>query len=65
MAKAPVAASTPEVDQWITSTLELINAASAYAASGEDDPNTAAMIRQLRVVCAAFMAALQTLSIPR
>jgi uncharacterized membrane-anchored protein len=51
---------TPTVTQWTDITMEFIKEASAYAASGVDDPDMSAMIRHLRVVTASFMAALQS-----
>jgi hypothetical protein len=52
---------TEAVKQWTQITLDLINAAGGYAATGVEDPNMSAMIRQLKVTTAALMAALQTI----
>lgn len=49
------------VDQFMQVSTQLLHEAASYAASGQEDPETSANIRQIKVMTAALMAALQTI----
>lgn len=49
------------VEQFMQVTTQLLHEAASYAASGQEDPETSANIRQIKVMTAALMAALQTI----
>lgn len=56
--------STPEVDDWVATTLVMIEAASTYAAGGVWDEETEGMLRRMRVINGALMAALMQNNFP-
>lgn len=51
------------VEQFLELAPQLISEATAYAGQGESDPDTDANIRQLKVMAAALMAALQAIKV--
>lgn len=56
---------TPEVNQWLQLTRDLIAAAGEYAGSGVEDPNKTAMMRAIQVNTAALNAAMQAVQMSR
>lgn len=56
---------TPEVNQWLQLTRDLIAAAGDYAASGVEDPDKTAMMRAIQVNTAALNAAMQAVQMSR
>ena len=51
------------ITQWKQITPQLIVAASDYAGAGEEDPRVSRNIREIKVLTAALMGALQALRV--
>ena len=56
-------ANTPEVDEWLAKTNNLLTAAVSLSAAPVD-ADTAAMMRQVRTAAVSLMTALQQLQLP-
>ena len=55
--------SSPEVENWVQTTMVLIEASSTYAEGGVYDADTDGMIRRIRVVTSALQSALMNINI--
>lgn len=56
--------STPEVDNWVATTMVMIEAAASYAGDGVYDPEVDGMLRRMRVTTGALMSALAPSNMP-